>query len=235
MKNTVLLTLIISAVIGGITGALTGSIVALSSQVAPAPVMADALSGILGSDGSANDGEFQQLRVENQELRNRVAALESRSLSDLRVPAVAGVTMEDLKALEERLSSSKAKMQGFPADNANLKQGVEQALSVIRLKERTAAKIKAAEKQDVRREERLGRLSSKLGLDKNQVGQMREILTRKDQLDRELTAIWESGEGRETVGELKRTNHEEYQGSLQRVLTPEQLQLFQESNGRGKR
>ncbi len=228
MQYSSTLTLIVGAVIGGITGALAGALATRIQSAPPAPALAPEIPEAMPSDGSSSDSGVRELRTENQDLRRRVEVLENRSGSELRVPLEAAVTMEDLEALEERLKAKTTKIQAHALDDASLKEGVVQALGDIRAEERTQAQLAREQKQAGYMEERLARLSSKLGLSTVQVGEMRAIFTRQDEQNQELKRRWESGEDREGVGELKRSNWQEYQGSLQRVLTGEQLRLFQE-------
>ncbi|MCP3914291.1 MAG: hypothetical protein GY711_01910 [bacterium] len=180
--------------------------------------------------------QLAALRESNAALQRRLDMLEMtpRTNADARsaIEAPEAVEVEqELKQLVATLKDPSKPIPGF-------ENHVRQAMESIEEQERQEREAKRAEEREKRLEDRLAGLTSELGLDKFQVGEMRRVLGEEGaRRDTFLTKMREDGQrpNREAWGELR----EQTQTELGKVLTPTQLETYNESNsdrwGRGGR
>lgn len=171
--------------------------------------------------------EVQALRAEQSALAMRVAELDSRPVAVAAREPVGGPSTEEVaKAMEMVAAIQDPDRAAAP--------GLETfVLDVMQDKEERERK----ELEEVRRtaladalNERVLELSTELGLSRYQQQQLYTVLsteaTRRDEFFEELrkTGTWDRRAMRDTMGKLR----EETLGSLQSVMTPEQLTRYRE-------
>ncbi len=178
--------------------------------------------------------QLQQLRDENQELRGRIAGLELRPLPEARAPVGDFVSRGEFEAFQEEMRAGLAQpLASSPSPSPplpDLKVQVADALQEVRKEENIQRAKQAREKRAAMLEERLARIGEWLGLTDYQANEMRTILQARDRHERELIGMWEAGGDPEILGQMKRTYYGEYQTSVERLLTPEQLATYRKKN-----
>ena len=147
--------------------------------------------------------------------------------------ARADETKEDLEALRGQIGQPGPAWQpvaGQPAPE--FKFAVANALTAIE-KDKVQ---QYHEKRAARLDQRVARLSERLNLNPYQIAEMTTVLSGRDQREQDLIAMWQRGVDDEVLGQTKRSNAEQFETEIQRVLTPEQLETFREigSEGGGK-
>jgi len=186
-----------------------------------------------GLSPSDLQARVQALQDENQALRERLTALELRPPATMRTPAEAGVSRAEFEEFKDELSASLKTAKAVVPESAEMKAQVADAIQEIR-KEETLDSIKRAqERQRSQLEDRLAKLSSTLGLDNRQLGQMRDAFLEQIDRDAELMTLWKSGGADEVVGQTKRANATAHRETIAGILTPQQLETYRSSRGKG--
>jgi hypothetical protein len=173
--------------------------------------------------------ELRDLRLALDSAIARLNALELRAPVPGRVPVGDWVTREELDAVLAQIQPPGATRNGLKQPAPEFKTQVAQALTAIRKDEVQQAQKKVAGNLD----ERIARLTERLGLSVYQASEMRTVLATRDERERAVIQMWQDGADNEVLGDAKRSNAQEFQTVLQRVLTPQQLQTFRENPGRG--
>jgi uncharacterized membrane protein YgcG len=228
MSNSLLPTLLLATAAGAVSALVVTS---LSGSDAPAAQAVGAASaeGVSQSVAGSTEAELVSLRAENQELRVRIEALESRPAGESR--AAVQPSVEELAAAVAEVQSN-AGATATPRDDAMYTQ-VEAALESIRETERAEA-AKAREQREVERmEERLTQMAERLGLTPAQTNDMRGLLLQQEQIEDDLRAQREAGMERDAYRVARDQAREAERAELTRILTPEQLQQYDARNDRG--
>jgi DNA repair exonuclease SbcCD ATPase subunit len=230
------LTLLIAAGASAVVAALTTSLLVdtRSAPGASSPAAAGPASGL--SNGASEAGaaladEIRDLREENVVLQQRLDDLEVLLAQEIagRVPVEAVEATAESTREAEQVAALLGDGGGElpPAFVAS----VGQALKEIRDEEDRQREIRRAEERSARIEERLTQLQEELGLTSYQTGEMRVALTtleeKRDALRQSIDA---AGGDRREMFEGFRTVYEETSAQLQTILTPEQFELYQQSD-----
>jgi len=226
MKTEVIVVCLLAIVLGSLSAVVTSLLVQRpsSAREAAAPIVAPA-----ASPESELSDRVRELGIENQELRERLAAVELQRASAPRAAVVEGVSQEDFEAFKQELLGRIAAAQSTRTDAQGLEIQVADALQSIRKHETLEAIRKSQEKQARTLEDRLERLSRDLGLDNRQVSELRSIFTTQIERNQELTRLWEEGADSQALGEAKRSYAEEDRAAIERTLTPQQLEAYRSS------
>ncbi len=215
MKDYSIGPLLLVIVLGSASAAVT------SSLLSPDPVD-EVISEVSPSVDLV--AQLDALREENAALSSRLMALELRPIPSERVPAQASLT----PAFEEEV---RAFMKEVETDTGvtpvALQLKVQDALSVIREQEET-------QRQQVKRQQRdewiastIQKIAPELDLNQFQIEEMQRTWTAKSDADAELTRLWKSGDrANEDIGEIKRSNEERHQVTLQGFLSGEQYESY---------
>lgn len=174
---------------------------------------------------------IQELRDENQALRERLTALELHPAPAIRAPVGVEVSKDAFEEFEEEVWARLAAMETRRAEGADLKSQVADAVKSLRKEEAVESVRRSQQKQAGRLEDRLARLSADLGLDSYQVNQMRSIFTTQIERNKELTRMWEEGTDQQVLGDTKRSYAEEHRAALESILTPQQLETYRRPTG----
>lgn len=228
MSNSLLPTLLLATAAGAVSALVVTS---LSGSDAPAATAASAGPGAGASLTAAGntEAELVSLRAENQELRVRIEALESRPAGESR--AAVQPSVEELAAAVAEVQSS-AGAPTTPRDDAMYTQ-VEAALEAIRETERAEAAKEREQRELDRMEERLTQMAERLGLTPAQTNDMRGLLLQQEQIEDDLRAQREAGMERDAYRVARDQAREAERAELARILTPEQLQQYDARNDRG--
>lgn len=241
MKSTSpVVPLLAAAAIGALSAAVTTSLMSPgapreSEQASPAALVPEP-SPEPSSVPELLD-QIRGLRDANQELRQRLAALELRPAPETRSPAQDFVPREVFDAFKEEVEDWMVDRIVAAADSPEqaatpeFREQVAEALQSIRKNEAVVRVKKDQEHRAAELEERVTRVSEWLALDSFQTNEMRTILSEKDERDRLLIRMWEEGTDNEVLGDTKRANREEFQTALERVLAPQQLETFRSKYG----
>lgn len=164
--------------------------------------------------------QLEDMRREIDELRSRVARLEQRG-EPHRSPAGDWATRQELEELK-KLEDKGAIERTPSADEFKLR--VAEAMSALE-KDKVQDRL---EKAAARLDERVAWLTDKLQLNGYQASEMRSILGTFDAQSAVLVQMWQDGVADEILGETKRSNEEEFEAGIQRVLSPEQVEAYRE-------
>jgi hypothetical protein len=236
MKNTSALAFVLQAALAAFLGAVVATLVVTlvilpssadrSSEARSAPV-----AGRAHSEAQLL-ARVEELQDANRSLRDRLTALEQRPEPAAREPVGDFVPRGDFAAFEQEV---RAWMVGQPlavkgalalADEPELREEVAVALKTIRKDEAVTSALKKNENEAARLEERVTRMSDWLTLDEYQAGELRTLMSTKDEQDRQLIRRWEDGVDDEVLGETKRANTLALHDELERVLSPDQFETF---------
>jgi hypothetical protein len=166
------------------------------------------------------------------QLEQRLATLELRPEPSLRVAAATEPQPASNEAVESFASPSAT--VAAVADPV-LEDHVEQALERIREEERFAREQEKEQKRVEQLENQLAKLETALGLGRDQVNDMRTLYEEQRQTKQDLQSMWEDGFDREALAQAKNDMATRRNSELERILTPQQLETFQQINDKGSR
>jgi hypothetical protein len=220
MKQTPLLTVVIAGVVGAASAAGTAVLLSPQSSERAQVAAADPLA-----PKTDYDAQFGELRKQNEDLLLRIAALETRP-----APAAAMRAPVGDDGFQDEVRNW---MASFEDESGQVPEAfvasVGDALDQIRDQEREERSQQMADAQAERLEERLGELKEKLGLSQYQVDEMRTVLTEQNLKRAELFAGgWENID-RGSMRETMQTMREETDTALATILTPDQLEGYEQS------
>lgn len=240
MKNPSTLFLLALALGVGSAG-ITSSLLMQPTQV-PQGSSGEVLREPLGDTAiSLSESEFlerlQVLREENANLRDRLIALEQSSGQDLRKPIEQQVTRAEFEAFKREVRAFLDAGVAFEPESKEFKTKVANLMESIR-KQEAVEEIKAMQANDAERlEDRVKQWDEWLGFNEYQRGEFRLLLSTRDMHNVEILRMWSEGADDQAIGEAKRDNEARHQAAVAALLTPQQLQVYQEkyaSGGRGK-
>ncbi len=216
-----------AAITGALVGGVTAAIVSGSLKKVPESPPPTLESSLLKDNGHLDfQSSIDSLQIANEQLRERLAALEMQSGSRSRVPSNGFASMDDIESLEKKLTNSLNSIDS--GDAAITKERLAETLATIRHEEAVAKEKEKQAKWSAALETRVEKYSEWLQLDTYQEEELRQALVSKDERNSEMLQLWESGAPHEEVGAVKRENETFFQENLQRFLTPNQLQTFQQ-------
>lgn len=227
MHSRSLLLVLLVVLVGGAAGAL-------AAHLAGPADSSDVTFAIEGADSSSSEllVELREIREAQQGLLARLVALEQRP------PAVTTSSFDQEKTRQQiealtlevnRLSERAPRAdEGEPVilGGDGEKVLVEKLAKKLEETQRSASAKgwrQGSEKRQAAIEDRLAKLQSDLGLNANQVDDLRTAFTEQHDREMEMIRRWEAGE---PVGEMKGENHRTHQAALQRIFTPTQLEQF---------
>lgn len=229
MKTVPLSVLAVAVGVGALVAAVTSSLLASSDE--PTRVIESRVDGSSDSVTELVD-QVKELQKQNRELLDRISALERRPVETARFGGKAPVTHEDLNAFAQELET---KIADRPAPPEVLKTQVADTLQAIRKRENAVRASKKAEARRARLESNLGRMRKRLNLSTRQVNDLRDAFLAREERNRELERVWEEGRDPVVVGEMKRDNFQQHQAALERILTPQQLQMHTSARKDGRK
>jgi predicted nucleic acid-binding Zn-ribbon protein len=238
MRSTALTLLIAVGASAGVAALTTGLLVDTRSSSGSSVPAAAPASAASGDAAAAVAEELRGLREENVVLQQRLDDLEALLAQEIagRIP---------IEAVDARMEPSEATMastQEAAQVAALLGDGggelppafvasVGQALKEIRDEEERQREIRRAEERAARIEERVTELQDELGLTSYQTGEMRVALTTlEEKRDALRQSIEAAGGDRREMFDGFRTVYEETSAELKTILTPEQFELYQQSD-----
>ncbi len=227
MKSTLLPVLLSSAAAGAVAALIVVSAARPSHEPSSGPAVAMAAEET-GAVASGLETELAALRSENQELRQRVEALEGRPVGEAR----AAVT-----SVEEVAAAAAAKLQvegKVPPASGEVFTQVEQALEAIRTAEREQATREREERDLARMEERLTQLAERLGLTPAQVNDLRAHMIAQEKIEDDLREQREAGMDRDAYRVAREQARDVEREELARILSPEQLEQYNARDDRGR-
>ena len=241
MQNQTLLTILVA----GAAGVLASAAVSLSlipTEVEGSDLVAST-PGELDGDASLVSREdmeehLQSLRAENQMLANRIGELErARVWAENRREAVEPEALAESRTDEEMIKDGLAALTGTNGSlPPNIENGMRRAFEDFRDEERVESEQRWADARQKELDTRIERYAEELNLDSFQTEEMRTLLT-DEQVRRGdlMTAAREDGTW-ETLREDVRTIRDETREGLALVLTPEQMDQYDQSSrgGRGR-
>ncbi len=222
--KTILLAAATAAVVGAGAAIVTTT---LTAEPASEPALAQ-----LGEDSRVEDlaRELEEVQAKNQDLAARIAYLEARPT---RVEAAPGGPAEAPElSLDEETRQLVAAMTASSGAEVppQLQETVLQALTNIREQEERERQREAEEAQQERVDERLEELREELGLNRYQTDQMRTAMldfnTKRTEL---FQKVRDSGDWGSMRGNM-RDMYSEYRDNLEQILTPIQLEQYEESD-----
>lgn len=226
--------ILIALLVGAGAGAGAGIVAANLSAAPTQPVQGPAA-------GSADlTTQVASLREQNRELLDRLEKLERAPLVQAPSERVAvgepsmAQEVAELRALVEGLASANPEaVASQGAVSSAYIDTVRQAIDVIEDEERAERDQRREEMMVERREERLNDLAVELDLAPYQVDGLRNIWTDESALrgeifDRDSELSWD--ERREAMGTLR----DETDAKIADLLSAEQFEKYQESNGGGR-
>lgn len=212
-------------------GAFLGTTVARVEGAPSRPVAGEGRA----ADGATLDvaRELDQLRLENSGLRLKLEELERRMAETL----TARVPLESAPLETARAASDSPELAALLAGDVtpDFIARVDQAMATIKAREEAEREVKRKELQAQRIEQRITDLQTKLGLNTRQASDLRTILIDEDdRRDKLFVAMRDSQEPRDMREGFRAIRDETY-AALERVLTPEQLEGYKQSEewGRG--
>ncbi|HIF39580.1 MAG TPA: hypothetical protein EYQ74_00605 [Planctomycetes bacterium] len=193
------------------------------SQAGPAPA-----SNLEGTDVQERFDEFAR-RLKDLEARNDMVAVDRQPAGDLETTQA-----EDLAAMREMLASFKSVETAPPARFQDM---VELAIQAREDREEAERDARRDDQRNERMDRTMEDLTTKLGLDPNQSGQMRKLLTERDLQRSEFFSGMRGGNGagfdRDTIRESMRVQGETFDTQLQTFLSPQQVEDYQGMNTSG--
>lgn len=228
MKHPFFPFLFLAAVIGAASGGLAGFFL----STPPTPARGQEIASLPPAQAEPDAdvlAHLHQLRVENEDLRERIAALEERPL-EVREPVAVTV----IPAFEEEVRTWMDSVGEKGTAAPDLVFSVEKALGVIREREQLEEEIAQEQRRAERTEQKLQKLATRLDLDQHQIGEMRTLWAMQEDSEKRLKEVRMEGD-REASREFKRSMREEYRAGLSRILTPDQLESFRAREERRER
>ena len=238
MSETILASLLVSAVAGATTAVLVQSMRGDDPRKERQVATVESTRPSHGGDGAGEAqadpdlrSELDGLRMENAVLSERLRELEQRVAENAQRQPVEQTSVGELASStgtrEELASVQGDAMAVTPA----FVESVGVALERIRAREAEEAEARRKEAQSARVEQRLLDLQEKLGLSRGQVADVRTaLLTQEEKREALFLSMRDAPESdRRTVYEGVRSIRDETHAQLERTLTPEQYQLYRES------
>ena len=178
---------------------------------------------------------LEALAEGNQELRDRLSALELIPAAPARTPAAGYVTDEEFQAFrEEVLAALDALAPGGAAKPAKLDEQVADALGEIRRQEAYAQAYANHEKSTSSVDGRVQGWSRWLGLDDVQQGQLNDLINERDEREREYLHAWKEGADEAALEEMRSSMHRDHFQSVRQILTPDQAATMSQKFGDGE-
>ncbi len=229
--KTPLLPVLLASVAAGTASAVVVGIMARPAAETGNSSAAAMASGEVQAVASGLETEVAALRSENQELRARVEALESRPVGEAR----AAVT-----SVEEVAAAAAAKLQvegarAGASGTGEVYTQVEQALEAIRTAERDEAARAREQRELDRMEERLTQMAERLGLSPAQVNDLRAHMIAQEKIEDDLREQREAGMERDAYRVAREQARDAEREELARILSPEQLEQYNARNEREDR
>ncbi len=229
--KTPLLPVLLASVAAGTASAVVVGIMARPAAETGNSSAAAMASGEVQAVASGLETEVAALRSENQELRARVEALESRPVGEAR----AAVT-----SVEEVAAAAAAKLQvegarAGASGTGEVYTQVEQALEAIRTAERDEAARAREQRELDRMEERLTQMAERLGLSPGQVNDLRAHMIAQEKIEDDLREQREAGMERDAYRVAREQARDAEREELARILSPEQLEQYNARNEREDR
>ena len=231
MNNTILVAVLVGA-LSGTGGALVARALVPADSAPERTSASEGLSPGDTSDDTALLEALEALRLQNDDLALRLAALERSDRSSVREDLGAAPT-EDLAAIQKQVTDLAAALQNpQSAEAASLRSSVRVAMDQIREEESAERDRERADRNIERIDERLTELQTELGLDQVQMKSMREVMLVQTDKRSALFASMrdgsmDRGEIREQMGVLR----DETNASLQGILTPMQYEDYEKLEG----
>ena len=237
MKSTSPIPVFIGIVLGAVTAAATTTLL-LRPVSSERENVSEALSPVPGVQPTTADPalvQLEALRNENQDLWERLVALEARQTSTTRTPVDPGVSAEEFEEFKKNVLVSLAQRGDPDAGPHEMKSWVADALEAVREEEAVERRQRNEELTARKQEGRLMALRDKLGLSDYQVDEVRTAFVAQEERNQELVRVWREGTTDDaTLGETKRANADAHQADLERVLSPEQLATYRELRATGR-
>lgn len=233
MQTTHILYPLLGVVLGAASAGVTVSM--LADQDPPTGAGETSGLSVVPAGPSAADllTRVQSLQDENQSLRDRLTSLELRPPAAQRVPAQEGVSKAEFEEFKNEVLGRLKAARPDVAEPEQMKAQVADAVREFRKEEKFESVRQAQVKRVDMLEDRLARLSSRLGLDNVQVNQMRVAFTEQFDRDQELIRLWEAGTDPGLLGETKQANALEHRAAFEGILTPTQFDTYRRSGGKG--
>jgi len=230
MQNTILLAILAGA-LAGVGGAFVSQTL-LAPADAHRPVE-ESLGLEPGSDVDAGAlaEQVAVLRQKNDDLLMRLSALENRMGSSLR-EEVPTESSEEVAALQRQVVQLAMALDNpASAESVSLRKAVGTALEDIRAAEEAEREKEREEREARRMDEQVVRLTEELGLDTSQAKDLRNLLDSEKLKRDELFATMRDGTmNREDMREAMGTLRDDWNTALAGILTPAQLQTYNDSN-----
>ena len=232
MKNTFLTAAVVGAV-AGFAGAFSASAL-LGPSAASEPQEVAVASAPAKPDTArveSLEDELADLRTENRMLAQRVELLEQRPVAAAREAVPAGPD-PDVAQLQDQMRTLVAAFSGgdeLPPNVASTFRGLVDTIEEEKQEEREQRWAEAREQE---MNARIERLTNELGLDDYQSNELRVILederAKREQLfaDARENGTWTN------LREEMRTVRDEVNESLELLFTPDQLELYNETERR---
>ena len=201
----------------------------VSAETAQSTAVGAAELALLRDELRATRDELSSLRAANEDLSMRLSELEQRPVAvQPRMPVAT-----EASELEDDVRDMVAALQQPGTQNPGLETFVLGVLDQKEEREEEARRLRREEARVERLTRRMEELTAELGLSPYQQDEMMAILNdeaaRRDTL---ISAMRETGDfDRRAVRESMETLRGETRMSLETVLTPEQLQQYEDSEG----
>lgn len=214
--------------VAGVGGAgLTSTLLAPAPE-APAPALTANAPAV---DLSGVEERLDRFASRLDELEMQVAAAPMRR--DAAAPAAQEVDLSELRAeLESYLTTLRNPQIAMPP---HFEDWVATAQESIREREREEREAERAERMDQMLEDRLSEMSTKLGLDQSQLGQMRDVMTSTREASTKLMEDMRTAGWGPDSRDLMRAGMEEIRtnasNTLQGFLSPTQYESYQSEYG----
>lgn len=186
------------------------------------------------SDVSSLD--LEELRQENERLLDRVKELEFKmaAVGNKREPVGEVLTRAEVEEMLADLTGGSSKLAPVKAvtEHADFEEKVAEVLENRQRAEADAKLQQYQESRAAKLDTRIADLTTKLDLNSRQSEDLRVAFEQRQARETEMYQQWRDGAADEVVGELKRTNQEVFRTSLQGILTPTQLETFDQTEGR---
>jgi hypothetical protein len=229
--KTPLLPVLLASVAAGTASAVVVGIMARPAAETGNSSAAAMASGEVQAVASGLETEVAALRSENQELRARVEALESRPVGEARATVTSVEEIAAAAAAKLQVEGARAGASG----TGEVYTQVEQALEAIRTAERDEAARAREQRELDRMEERLTQMAERLGLSPAQVNDLRAHMIAQGKIEDDLREQREAGMERDAYRVAREQARDAEREELARILSPEQLEQYNARNEREDR
>jgi len=229
MKSMILIALLAGAAAGGVAALVTGTLVQGEAEAASAVSPDDDLATELGQTLRRIEEQNDALQERLRRLETNVAMVRPERQREVAIDEEPGLAeSEELKELVAALRDPSA------PPPPNFQENVSRALESIREQEDRDRDERREVAYQERLDDRLADLALELGLTSGQTGDLRDVYVDLSLRQREMMdaarEIGDWGSAREQMRELR----DEMDQSLARVLSPSQLEQYNETSGRGR-